>query len=372
MKPLSSCLVLALSFGLPAWGATALEAARAAAHDARQKVNDVRSRQMVLRGELNQVATRIETLKAQRPGKLLPGAELESALRRSQELSAELTQLAQALAASESASEKEHLSLLSALSDELGRARGEFDRATDPAARKELIARMRALRAEREQVRAALPASSVPVLGPASAASDDPEDLLEQADALRDREDKVRRELAALEALITEHREERELDRRMGEFLGDENIFDEHDRRFRMSKESVERVQTTSASPAQSGGFNFGAAPQADSAEAAAGGAPEPAGSLNDPAPSVGTARDVNQGEKALQPPPETTESVVTRSARASDAHPNVGGGRASALAGGKPDDLDALELQRQKLKGLAEELRSKAKKLEEQAKALR
>jgi len=90
---------------------------------------------------------------------------------------------------------------------------------SDHAARRQLIVQMRSLRAEREQVRAALPAASVPALE-APRSSDNPEDLLEQADAARDNEDKVRRELRALEGRIAETREERAFDRRLNDFLG--------------------------------------------------------------------------------------------------------------------------------------------------------
>src|SRR5258706_516234 len=82
-----------------------------------------------------------------------------------------------------------------------------------------LLARMRALRKERDQVRAQLPAARLPQVK--AEASDDPADLLEQADALRDTQDKVASRLKALERRIVEVKRERELDRRMGEFLGE-------------------------------------------------------------------------------------------------------------------------------------------------------
>src|SRR5438132_790421 len=81
--------------------------------------------------------------------------------------------------------------------------RGDFDRQTDRAARTRLIGQMRGLRAEREQVRAALPAAKLPALE-AVRPSDDPEDLLEQADLLKDNEDKVRKQLQTLEQRIAE------------------------------------------------------------------------------------------------------------------------------------------------------------------------
>ena len=73
------------------------------------------------------------------------------------------------------------------------------------------VAKMRSVRQERDQVRSMLPAAKVPALE-ALRPSDDPEDLLEQADLLKDNEDKVRRQLQGLEKRIAEAKEERDLD----------------------------------------------------------------------------------------------------------------------------------------------------------------
>ena len=68
-------------------------------------------------------------------------------------------------------------------------------------------------------------------------ASDDPAELLEQADAVRDAEDKVRQRMEQLQTRIHELKDERDLDRRMNDFLGEESIFDEQDRRLRLRNE---------------------------------------------------------------------------------------------------------------------------------------
>jgi len=67
---------------------------------------------------------------------------------------------------------------------------------------------------------------------PSAKVSDDPEELLERADALFDSEDKLRREERALEARIGELRSEQDIDRRMSDFLGEGTLFDEADRRI--------------------------------------------------------------------------------------------------------------------------------------------
>ncbi|HZA13544.1 MAG TPA: TetR family transcriptional regulator, partial [Myxococcaceae bacterium] len=211
--------------GVPAnAGSTDLESTRKEAAASRARVNDVRAQQMSLRSELNQLAARIETLKAQRKGALLKGGELETALRRSQELSDQLTGAARELARAETELQTDNLALMTALSAELESLRARWDQTRDRAARSDLLARMRALRGERAQVYAMLPAGATPPVEVRG--SDHPEDLLEQADALRDSEDKVRQQIKAVEARIVEVRRERELERRMSDFLGEEALFD--------------------------------------------------------------------------------------------------------------------------------------------------
>lgn len=361
MAPIAASLLLLAG---PSLAASQLEASRQSATAARQALSKLRSEQMSLRGELNQLASRIEALKAERQGKLLPGDELSDALRRSQELSGSLTSLAQSVAGAEASLERENLALLPEISAELSWLRSELDRRTDRQARRELIGRMRSLREEREQVRAMLPAAAVPALESAGSA-DDPEDLLEQVDALRDVEDKVRRELLALETRISEKREERELDRRMGEFLGDESVFDEQDRRFRLRQDSVERQKTTTtaAEPPQ-GGRSFAAAPKVEASSSPGEQQPPPA---DDPSLA---ARDLNQNEKAPGSP-SVEETFISRSARASDARPIVGQSRPDMLSS-LDDSLQSLERERARLKGLVEELKLRARKLEDQAQSLK
>src|SRR5437762_3354586 len=97
---------------LPAWGAGRLEDLRATAKAMREQTNTVRSEQMQKRMQLNQLSARIETLKAEAKGKLLPGSQLDAALKQSQELSGALTTLAQTMSTRESALESANLALL--------------------------------------------------------------------------------------------------------------------------------------------------------------------------------------------------------------------------------------------------------------------
>jgi len=342
-RPLSTVL-LCLLLGVPAWALTGLEAARSKAQAARTEMRGLRERQQSLRGELNGLAERIETLKAAQQGKLTPSAELDQALKRSQELSGTLTGLAQSVAGAEGESERAHMELHAALSEELSRVKGAWDSTENRQERARLLARMRELRAEREAVRAALPASQVPALGRADA-SDDPEDLLEQADALRDSEDKVRQRLKVLKARIVEVREERDLERRMNDFLGEEAMFDEQDRRLRLrvNDEKAVEVETTPITR----------------------NTPFPGGAVTDHAP-VPVAADPPPMTPELPDKPENSGQMPPANPiRASDRRPQVNPIRAQELAAGDFDDLSSLEAQAKQLESLAGELDSRAKALE-------
>ncbi|SET91575.1 TetR family transcriptional regulator [Stigmatella erecta] len=352
-------LLLCLLLGAPAWAATGLEASRGTAQQARTAVRTLRERQQALRQELNGLAGRIETLKAQRQGRLTAGPELEQALRRSQELSGELTGLAQAVAGAEGESERAHLALHAALSEALEQARAAWDATSDRNRRATLLTRMRELRAEREAVRAALPASRVPALGRAEA-SDDPTDLLEQADALRDSGDKVRQRLTALKSRITEVREERELERRMSDFLGEERMFDEQDRNMRL------RLSATGLSPqldARDGNTEGVAAGPPPSA-------PPPADTPVDTSPGGGEP-PLPLPEVGGVPGPTAPPATAPVPVQARDHRPQVQGVRAQELAAGDFENLAAMEAEAKRLESLARELDSRASALERKVREL-
>ncbi|WP_375743294.1 TetR family transcriptional regulator [Corallococcus interemptor] len=339
-------LLLCLFVAAPAGATSGLEQARAKAQAARTEARTLRTRQQGLRDELNGLAARIEALKAQRQGKLTAGGELESALRRSQELSGELTGLAQSVSGADGEVERAHLALHGALSQELTRLRAAWDATTDRAQRARLVEQMRSVRGEREAVRAALPASQVPALEGA-ARGDDPEDLLAQADALRDSQDKVRQRLEALKARITEVREERDLDRRMNDFLGEESMFDDQDRRLRLRTVGDQGLQVA---PTQRGGRQPEGVPTDSMVES-----PDYAG---DPTKGPGVGGNPTVGGPAL-------------SVTASDRRPQVDPVRAQALAAGGPQDLSSLEQEAARLESLARELDGRAGALERRAKTL-
>jgi hypothetical protein len=381
---LRAALLTLMLLASQAWAASGVEALRGTASGLRAQVTSLRAEQLARRNELSVVSGRIEALKAQTKGALLPGSELDQSLKRSQELSTALTDLAQQLSAREGELEAANLALLDALSGELTRLRAEFDRQVNRQVRRGLIDQMRKLRSEREAVRAALPAAKLPTLD-ALRPSDDPEELLEQADLLRDNEEKVRRELKALEARITQRREEAELDRRVQRFLGEESMFDDQDRRLRVQRKD----QTLGDAPA-TGGTRFNAVPNAPQSESVSDTTVPPptvtAGSApaTDRAPALPSfggfapapSRDSPQGAGFAPETRSPTGSGALDSrgisiTAGSDARPQVGSGTRS-IATGDEDEMEDLDIQRRKLQGLAEELKRKAVELEKKASQLK
>ncbi|MBZ4400173.1 TetR family transcriptional regulator [Myxococcus faecalis] len=353
MNPRSLVLALCLLVGVPAWAASGLEAARARAQVARTEARALRTQQQTLRDELQGVAERIEALKARAQGRLTTGTELETALRRSQELSGSLTQLAQAVSTAEGESERAHVALHQALSEELGRLMTAWDKTVDRAQRATLLEVMRTTRTERDSVRLALPASKVPTLDRTTTGGDDPEDLLEQADTLRDAEDKVRERLKLMRARITEAREERDLDRRMSDFLGEESMFDEQDRRLRLRMSSDRSLRVE---PSDRGGGLF---------QEASGDSDAPPMSGN---PGTGAPPEPSMPDTPGTP---TTGRPEPMSVRATDRRPLVDGVRAQDLAAGGPVDLTAMEAEARRLEALAGELDGRAGALERRAQEL-
>jgi hypothetical protein len=382
MKLLAATLAACL-LALPAWAAGPLDALRANSRAAREQVSALKAEQLKQRSELSVLSSRIETLKAETKGKLLPGGELDAALKRSQELSGVLSELAQRSTGLEAELETANLALLEGLSGELARLRADFDRQTDRARRQALIDQMRRVRAEREALRQTLPAAKLPTLG-AVKPSDDPEELLEQADLLRDNEEKVRRELKALEARIAERREEAELDRRMQRFMGEESMFDDGDRRLRVQRTTTtpSSLSTFTSNPPReepnvgSAGTAPPAVPVNDSSgttevTAGAGGPLGAASSFGSPqaapAPAPGALGAEARGDSATG----GYDSSGVRVTNASDARPQVGGAR-SLASGGGDGDLDDLEVERLRLQGLAEQLKKKAAEFQQRAADLR
>jgi hypothetical protein len=324
----SASHIVALALFAASGAALALPAAeaRAQVQQAQDAARLLRQQQAQLKSELNDVAGRIQELKAQQRGRLIPGGELSGLLRRSQELSGSLTDVESNLSRAEGEVLRRRGALAEALDGEMDAARAAFDRAGRDE-RRTLLDRMRALRKERDQVRAQLPAAQLPQVK--AEASDDPADLLEQADALRDTQDKVAARLKALEKRIAEVKRERDLDRRMGEFLGEEQAFDERDRRLATSPTAADNNRDARL----------------------------PSAERTEPVFNMGFPESAPLSGAGFRAP-------------AKDGQPQVGVGSASSPTDN--DELSALVRQQKELEAMSKELGARAGELERRAKELK
>jgi hypothetical protein len=332
MASLRPVLVGLLMLAAPALASGSLDERRAEVSAQGEALSQLQREQQARRDELGTLSERIEGLKASRRGRLLPGGELDAALKRSQELAATLTRLAQQVTARAAELEATRLALVDGLTAELGRLRADFDRQPAREVRTALIARLRALRTEREAVRAALPPARLPTLE-ALPPSDDPEELLEQAERLRDDQQRAQKELASLEVRLTERRQEVELDRRVQRFLGEESMFDDQDHRLRVQRSSE-----------------------------------------NNYAPAVqvaGSPQDRGLGSNSAAGPASGSGGALpgSQAVQATDARPQPGGVGATL---DDEDGLAALERQRAALRRLADDLAHQADQLERRAGALK
>ncbi len=340
--------------------AGSVDALRATATASREQVSKLRAEQLALRNELSALSARIEALKAKRQSSLLPGGELDSALKHSQDLSGVLSTLAQKLSMSESELTAANTALIDSLSQELSVARASFDRQTDRPARRQLISKMKSLRAEREALRAALPVTKVPSLETLKP-SDDPEELLEQAELLRDSEEKLTKELKSVETRLAERKEEQDLDRRVERFMGEESMFDDQDRRLRLQRTNVELTTTVGT---KTGSPSSAAFESANSTPPTAGSNPSP--------PPGGTGSGTSPQNDGVRGTDTAFDSISSlQVTHAADARPQVGGSVGTGVER-LGDDVAGLDAQRAKLKQLVEQLDAKAKALEQRAAGLK
>lgn len=219
-----------------------------------ERLDDARkalaARRDALAGRLDALAVRIrERKQARTAGGLLPDFTLQDLLRSSQELSGELTLLNKELEALEQL-RRDRLERLYGI---YGRLIGETTteaRNRKGARRAALLDVLGRLRTERRRVERALAVDRTPpppMDTDHMLASDDPEELTEQADAVRDEQDRLRRRLASLGSRIQEAEAECRLEREMNDFQEDQELFAE-DSRF------IRATRTTSYSTEKSGG----------------------------------------------------------------------------------------------------------------------
>jgi hypothetical protein len=309
--------------------------------------------------ELEVLAKRIEELKLRQRNRLVTGGELDGALRRSQELSTELGASEREVAAAQASVQRASSALVTALTARIDAVTQAWERTGDREEKTRQMETLRALKAEREALREQLPAEAPLRL---VETSDDPVKLKQQADALRDSEDKVRRRIRELTERLETARADIELDRRMNEFLGDEALFNEKDRRVRRSQSSarpealldraagpdIQAEATTTGPPG-----NLGGSPTAPGGPSSPQGSPTP---TSPPALAPTHAESPSSAQTARTDRPFQTERMS-----------EVGTGLRAV-----GDDVKSLEVELKRLEGIAQDLGRRAAEAEKRANPIR
>ena len=376
MKRLLTIAALSLALGLSGQAlAAGLPQLRSEVAAADGRLAGVRTQRAGLQRTLDDVARQIESLKARQASGLFGSGELDELLKRSQELSSKVTEALKSESEAEESLRGGQTKLVTELDQELNRLRARWDAATTRPERQALVQQLKGLRGEREALRRAMPSTLVPTVS--DRASDDPEELLERADALLDGEDKLRREQQALERRIAELRSERDLERRMNEFMGEDALFDEHDRV--LSATRTPKTDLSAATTGTSPGTSQKVPAEAPSPSPGSGATSAMAdGERTSVTPGYG-GFDTNAGKTASP----TTRDGATGVGR-QDGAEALTSARATELSKAPPDrrvgvapysedeGVDELVARREQLKKLADDMHRKADDAVAKAKTLK
>jgi hypothetical protein len=302
-----------------------------------------------VRDDLKKLAGEISMLKGKQAG----GSTLAPLLRRSQELSDRAESLAveheHARAEKEAAANR----VSEALTHALDETRARFLAARTSEERRRALEALRLLKAERERVWQLIP-QAAPALSSPYGTYQDPDDLLAQADALRDAQDKALAQLKLVEARVREAREEEKLAKRLSSFEANEALMDEEARDLRVTRTAA-GVNVTGPSAGTSTSSQLPATAIAPSSGPMGAAAPSGGGTSGG---TLGASSNPNPSP-ASAAAPRTGEDVRNQT----DAH-------LPSLTGPLPDDLPSLLERAKKLKAMAEDLGVRAQGAEERARA--
>jgi hypothetical protein len=243
---LASLLAAALLAASPA----GLDQLRTQRQQADQRQAAIEARLGEQQAQLESVSKHIDSLKSQSQSSASPFAPggLDELLKQSQSLSQALAELRAQAAQVRAEDAARRAELAQAIDGRLSADRAALGTAN---ASPDLVAEIRSLESEKASL-------STSVLAPEASAgavrfhgrTDDPRELRERADALRDRADKLTKERAKVEARIAELRDQAELDRQLRSISRQDALFDEGDARVQVQRQ----VSTASTAPTASAG----------------------------------------------------------------------------------------------------------------------
>jgi hypothetical protein len=222
--------------------------------------------------ELDSIAQRIENKKKENPSTgLLPDFEMQNLLSRSQELSTQWTKIHRELETLELA-RAQKLQLLSRTYDQRIETLRKSIPQAEPSKQGEMLSLLTTLRRERDLIREKI-AKPVILLAPVSTSdeqllsSDDPEELSERADAVRDEQDRLRRQLTRVNQRVDQIEAETRIDRELRDFIGDQNLFAEDSKTLRLSQ-PVQAGLGKNTIDTETGNQNSFVAPEFDTPDA--------------------------------------------------------------------------------------------------------
>jgi len=343
------------------------------------KVTTARNQRLQLQASLDQLAQQIEARKAAKPGKLFGDAQLDDLLKQSQAISSQMTDALKAENEAEELLRGGQARMVDELDAELARLRSRWDAAKTREERQGLVGQLKSLRAERDSLRRSMPATPVPQLS--DRPSDDPEELLERADALLDGEDKLRREEQALTRRIQELKAERELERRMNEYLSEDSLFDEHDRRLSVTRSAGvagadydSRSSPTASAPKTTSDTTPSVSPPPSANEAShdvstPGGTPQAGFADGEDHWSTGPGEGPTSGGTSTPGRQDGASAVAAPRVDVTQTPPER---RTSIAPYSEDEGLDELLGRRAQIQKIADEMHRKATEAAEKAKALK
>ena len=247
---------------------TLLAAGPAGVEDLRTQRLQAEQRQASVEAQLGEqqttletVSKRIDDLKSRRQSSaspFVPGG-LEDLLKQSQALSQTLAELRAQAASARTDDEAARSELARAIDSRLATDRAAL---STPSPSANLVSEIHTLETERASLATPMGvANTNPAAVHFNGRTDDPRELRERADALRDRADKLAKEQARVVARIQELRDQAELDRQLSSTSRQDALFDESDAKVVVQRQIPSATPATPAISA-SGGAKDTAAPR--------------------------------------------------------------------------------------------------------------
>jgi uncharacterized protein YoxC len=190
--------------------------------------------------KLNVLAEKIKDAKSDSSSKILPQLALQNMLQESQTLSDALLEINRKIKSKKETRRSLLTQLVQAYDIAIKLTARKITK-TKGNQQKELIAHLNQLRTERHLVRKQFAPdhrSQPPLDHEDLLKSEDPEELIERADAVKDEQDKLRRRLQAIDKRVAELAAESRLKRQLGNFLDDQTLFGEESRTLQFSRDN--------------------------------------------------------------------------------------------------------------------------------------